>query len=86
MGEGKIFVAFLSLILKSHLENTLRTYLRKNRMTVEKALNELRKIKALRTQTGTYLLNPVTKKQRDILELFGKNERDLLKGLLSLPD
>ena len=42
--DGKIFVAFVSLILRSILENIMREFNRKNNLTIDKVMKELSKI------------------------------------------
>lgn len=64
--EGKMFVAFFALILRSCMQNKLRTYLADTGMAFSSVLKELRKMKFVQTMDGKKLLSPVTKKQRDI--------------------
>lgn len=68
--DGKMFVAFIALILKSILDFSLREFNRKNNMTVDKVIKELSKIRLVSFDNGTSLLNPITKKQKDILDIF----------------
>lgn len=69
--EGKMFVAFFALILRSSMQNKLRAYLNDNGLSFCSALKELHKIKYVYTQDGKKLLSPITKKQRDILNACG---------------
>ena len=64
--EGKMFAAFFALILRSCMQNKLRTYLADTGMAFSSVLKELRKMKFVQTMDGKKLLSPVTKKQRDI--------------------
>ncbi|MCX7747327.1 MAG: transposase [Clostridia bacterium] len=82
--DGKMFIAFVSLILRSILENTIGEFNRKNNLTIEKVMKELSKIRVVHLSNGTSLLNPITKKQRMILENFGLTEEDILKSVISL--
>ena len=82
--DGKIFIAFLGLILRAHIYNILGSYIRENNLSVKKVLIELRKIKVVKTSTGFLMRNPLTKKQRDILAAFGKFEDDIDKRLAEL--
>jgi len=59
--DGKMFIAFISLILKSYLMNKLSDYFNKNNSTFDKVLREIRKIKAVTTFDGTRLFNSLTK-------------------------
>lgn len=69
--EGKMFVAFFALILRSCLQNKLRNYMSETNLTFSSVLKELRKIKYVYTNEGKRLLSPITKKQRDILTACG---------------
>lgn len=70
--QGKIFVSFLSLIVRAYLLRQLRPYMQKNGLTLRNVLLELDKIKTLQYpgSRDPRLLNPVTKRQRDIYELL----------------
>lgn len=78
--DGKIFIALVSLILRSILENVIGDYNRKNNQTIEKVMKELSKIRVVNFSDGTSLLNPITKKQRMILENFGLTEEDVVQS------
>lgn len=69
--EGKMFVAFFALILRSTMQNKLRAYMDETGLTFSSVLKELRKMKYVRTKDGKKLLSPITKKQRDILNACG---------------
>lgn len=75
--EGKLFISFLALILRSHLMNVSKTWLHSQSASLDKLLWELRKIKVAKIG-HSYLHNPLTKKQKDILALFGLAEKDIL--------
>ena len=66
--QGKLFVSFLALIVRSYMLHELRTYMRENTVTLKKILLELDKLKTLQLPGSKEhrLLNPPTKKQRDI--------------------
>lgn len=70
--QGKIFVAFIALIVRSYLLRRLKEYMRKNAQTVRKLLLELDKLKPLCIpgKNGLRLLNPPTRKQRDIYSIL----------------
>lgn len=82
--DGKMFIAFVSLILRSILENTLGEFNRKNNLTIEKVMKELSKIRVVNLSNGTSLLNPITKKQRMILENFGLTEEDVINSVVNI--
>ena len=75
--EGKMFVAFFALILRSCMQNKLRLYLGETGLSFSSVLKELRKIKYVHTKDGKKLLSPVTKKQRDILSACGLSTEGL---------
>ena len=81
--EGKIFVAFIGLIIKSHMENILSEYMDNNNSTIEKVIRELKKIKVVTLQNGKRLINPLTKKQKEILTFFKITEIDIKDYLAS---
>jgi len=81
--EGKIFVAFIGLIIKSHMENILSEYMDTNNGTIEKVIRELKKIKVVTLQNGKILMNPLTKKQKEILTFFKITEIDIKDYLAS---
>ena len=82
--DGKMFIAFVSLILRSILENVIGEFNRKNNLTIEKVMKELSKIRIVTLSNGTSLLNPITKKQRMIFENFGLSEDDIIKSAKGL--
>lgn len=69
--EGKMFVAFFALILRSCMQNKLRAHMNESGLTFSSVLKELRKIKYVHTCDGKKLLSPITKKQRDIFNACG---------------
>lgn len=66
--QGKLFVTFISLIVRSYMLKALSEYMQTSSCTFRKILFELDKIKSfdLSTNAKTKLLNPLTKTQRDI--------------------
>ncbi|NLL68511.1 MAG: hypothetical protein GX236_12620, partial [Clostridiaceae bacterium] len=83
--EGKMFVAFFALILRSCMQNKLRTYLSETGLTFSSVLKELKKMKYVHTCDGKKLLSPITKRQRDILNACGLSTDDLPAWLSSIP-
>lgn len=73
--EGKLFVAFISLIVRSHMQNKLKTLIKDTGYTMKKVFIELDKIKSIyKTQTADYRdVNPYTKTQREILRSLDIN-------------
>jgi len=75
--DGKMFVSFIALIIRSYLFNKLSDYLEKSKSSLAEVLDELRMIKVVKTSDGVLLCNPVTKRQRTILACFDRSEDDL---------
>lgn len=82
--EGKMFVAFIALIMRSWIQNKLRDYMNTNSMSFKTILKELRKIKYVVTRDGRKLLSPVTKKQREILNCCNLSTDDLTSWLAAI--
>lgn len=82
--EGKMFVAFFALILRSSMQNKLRAYVSETGMSFTSVLKELRKMKYVHTRDGKKLLSPVSKKQREILNIFGLSSEGLTTWLNTL--
>ena len=83
MMEGKMFIAFIGLILRTYAHNKLRDYLDANRpMSMPQVFDELRMIKTVKTKGGMVLRNPVTKRQRTIYEQFGITEEGLESAMM----
>ena len=70
--RGKVFVSFLSLIVRSYLLKQLKDYMQKDGLTLRKILLELDKIKTIQYPGSEEkrLLNPLTRQQRKIYELL----------------
>ena len=70
--QGKLFVSFLSLIVHAYLLRQLKPYMQKNSLTLRSILLELDKMKTILYPGSREprLLNPLTKRQRDIYELL----------------
>ena len=78
-----MFVSFIALIYKSRLKLLLHDYISKNRTSMKKILNELDKIKIIYDTSNPQkyeLLNPLTRKQKDIINLLGMDET-IFEGL-----
>jgi hypothetical protein len=65
---GRLFLAFLALILYSGLENAMRDAQLFRSWTIPKALAELRKIRVVSFSTGARYQTEITKRQRTILQ------------------
>jgi predicted PilT family ATPase len=69
--EGKLFAAFLALILRSQMLRYLAALPRKGRPTGTEALLELKKIKALTFNGNAVYLSTLTAAHKKILNSFG---------------
>ena len=75
--EGKIFVGFLALILRSHMLNLIKRNETTKQYTFEKVLIELKKIKSVILSDMKQVLTIITKTQRLILASLGI-DKDLI--------
>jgi len=82
--EGKIFVAFFSLILRSFIQNRLRQFQQETGTSFASVMKELNKMKLVFTADDKRMLTPVTKKQRDIIGLCGVSADDIPAWLNSI--
>ena len=70
--QGKVFCAFLSLIVLSEMLNGLSGYMREQKLTFRKILLELGKVKCGVSKSGLRtLLNPPSKTVRGIFDCLG---------------
>jgi transposase len=80
--QGKMFIAFIGLILRTYVHNKLRDYVELNRpISMPQIYDEMRMVKTVKTKSGMIQHNPLTKKQRQILEEFGVTEELLASEL-----
>jgi len=79
--DGKVFVGFLALALRSQMMKRLKESGALKGLTLEKALLELRKIKAVTYADSSRALMPLTKLQREVLEAMGASEAELRASL-----
>lgn len=77
--DGKVFVAFISLILRSWLNEKLYEYKKRTRLTLKKIINKVGDIQILHSKKETRYLKSLTKEQKEILAIFGLNADDLEK-------
>jgi transposase len=77
---GKLFCAFIALIVASEMSNCLNVFndVNKQRTLSKRSLiSELQKIRVIITNGGKRLMNPLTKMQRTLFEAFKASEADL---------
>ena len=75
--DGKMFCAFIALIVRMFIENALSDWMDENHASTERVIRELAKIRAIKGAHGMRLLDPLTKKQREIVEGMGFTEDDV---------
>lgn len=88
--DGKVFVAFVALIIRSKMYTQLRKrkaemISRPNYLTVPAAIRELEKIELIRQPGGNYKLDhAITAAQKTILGAFGISEADAKARALAI--
>ena len=75
--DGKLFCAFVGLIMASELEVKLGAFMKSRRMSKASLIKEMDKMMAASGANGWRLINPLTKAQKAILEKLGLTESDL---------
>ena len=70
--NGKIFVSFIALIVKSYMTNQLGDFARENNYSTRKILLELDKIKTLKLSNSSIpkQINPISKLAKNIFDLL----------------
>jgi transposase len=68
--EGMLFIDFISLILYSHIERTLKSTSLGKHYTVHELFDELKKLSVVRLGPNQRILTEVTKRQGDIFKTF----------------
>jgi transposase len=71
--EGKIFVGFIALILRTYMKGLIKKNDDLKKVTFEKMLIELNKIKSVTMSDNKSILMPLTKLQKDILSTLKVN-------------
>jgi len=81
--DGKVFVAFLALALRSYMSGKIRENAATRKLTTEKVLLELAKIKLVTLSNGKKVLMPLTKMQKQILLALGLQPESVMKSVTS---
>jgi len=76
--EGKLFIGFLALILRSYMRRIIKKTPQTKQLTFEKILIELRKIKLVTLSDMSEVLIPLTKLQNTILSILGVSPESLV--------
>jgi transposase len=69
--EGKIFIGFLALILRSYMLHCIKSNKDTKKLTYDKIMYELRKIRSVMTSNLKETITPLTSIQKNIMALFG---------------
>jgi transposase len=72
--EGKIFVTFLATILRTYLAVKISPFLSEYSTSVKQGIKQLCNVKVILNSDEIYLSKALTKKQREIFELFNCEE------------
>jgi hypothetical protein len=79
--DGKVFVGFIALIIRSYLVNKIKGSQKTKKFTIKKIFNELRKIKTITFEGSRRMMMPLTKLQKGILETMGISHEKLVETL-----
>jgi hypothetical protein len=75
--DGKLFCAFIGLIVASEIETRLGEFLRKKSMSKAGLIREMEKICVATKNGDRRLMNPLTRTQRKLMEEIGVGEAEL---------
>lgn len=81
--DGKLFCAFIALIVVSRVQTVLGPLMREKSWSKPAVIRELDKIRVVTTADGSRLVNPLTKTQRTILEAFNLTQEDITNYIKS---
>lgn len=79
--EGKLFVTFISLIIKSKIDEVINEQLSKENLTVKKLINILKNIRITELYNKVNYIAPLTAKQKRILSCFNINEKEIKESI-----
>jgi transposase len=79
--DGKVFVGFLALILRTYLLGKVKAQTETKRFTLDKVLLELKKIKTVTMSDQHRLVTPLTKTQKTILAALGISHEVLTNSI-----
>lgn len=82
--DGKVFVSFISLILRSWLNEKIYEYKKISHLTLKKIILKLGDIQVLHNNNDVRYLKSVTKEQKKILDYFGLNTDDILNDSIEI--
>jgi transposase len=79
--DGKVFVGFIALILRSYLQQRIKERQETKHLTIERVLLELRKIRYITFEDSSRIPTPTTKLQKTILTALGFSLHELQVSL-----
>lgn len=79
--DGKVFITFISLILRAWLNEKLYEYKKRTHLPLKKIILKMSDIQILHSKNETRYLKNVTKEQKEILGIFDLNTDDLEKKI-----
>lgn len=69
-GYGKLFIAFLGLILRTALKQKLHCYINKSRISLDSAISRLMDIECIKFNNKWSLSKALTKQQKEMIEIL----------------
>ena len=90
--DNKLFITFIALIIRSWIHKQIVAHIKAsnktcNWMNVPSLIKELEKITMLRDADGRYRLNKaITKRNREVLAIFGLDENQVNAKVRELSD
>ena len=67
---GKLFIAFIALIIRKLLDNKLRSYLTKSRIGLDSAIERLADIQCIKKDQMWILSSALSKQQKELVEVL----------------
>lgn len=83
--NGKLFAAFISLIIKTKIDEVIDTKLKKESISAKKLINQMKTIKLTKLYDGKLYIMPLTAKQKKILTAFNITEQEIKESINKLP-
>ena len=80
--NGKLFAAFISLIIKTKIDEVIDTKLKKESISAKKLINQMKTIKLTKLYDGKLYIMPLTAKQKKILTAFNITEQEIKVAVL----
>lgn len=78
--DGKFFIGFIAQILMAHIQNKLSQAEKAPVASLKGLIIELDKLHRIEKDDGSFSLTSLTRKQKDILEIFDIDREDFLNS------